>query len=87
MKKKTVKTNTLVTEALPEFVACLKDVLEEEGSEWKSRPRDGQEDKTWACYTTYWRDYDQSRIAIPWLKVAALALICWWREQKGNDLR
>lgn len=88
-------TNELITKALPAFYRSLAAQLEEDekrwGDEWKRRPREGQEDRIFARFDEYLRDHQRnpSTVRVPWLKVAGLALIAWWREvatfEQGDD--
>lgn len=73
-----------VWEYMPEFVEALKEQLESDqkrwGDTWKDRPEEGQEERIWEHIRTYFDQWKNAGVPIPWLKVAGLAMIAWIRE-------
>lgn len=83
--------NELITKALPRFMKALFEQLESDferwGDEWKNRPREGQEKRIFERFTVYYNEWtpgpdDPFSTPVPWLKIAGLALIAWWREER-----
>ena len=71
---------------LPRFTAALGEQLLEDEARWgntfEKRGRAGQEMRIFARFDAYYDQFKNGGKPIPWLKVAGLALIGWWREQK-----
>jgi hypothetical protein len=68
---------------LTKFAGLLRQQLNEEyertGEAWKEAPREGLEYRTIKRINGYWRAY-QDGAPLPWLKIAALALVGHLRE-------
>ena len=71
-----------------DFVKEFSEALEEQlksdakryGNTWLQRFPDGQEARIWERLQTYFDQYKNADVAIPWLKIAGLALIAWVRD-------
>ena len=83
---------------LAEFVDALTLQLEDDnkrwGGTWLQRLPEGQEVRIWEHIQTYFDQFRNANVPIPWLKVAGLALIAftrdnhpeiWDKEDKGNE--
>jgi len=50
------------------------------GLTWKHRPREGQEERVYARFNAYYKEYKFHGKPIPWLKIIGNAYIAWVRE-------
>ena len=70
------------------FTKALTAQLQEDqkrwGDTWRRYIRQGQEARIFAELNTYWDQYNNADIPIPWLKVAGLAMIAWIRETQDG---
>jgi len=70
---------------LPETIEALTEQLEADqarwGDTWKTRPREGQEERVFARFADYLDQYRNAGTPIPWLKVMGEAHICLVREE------
>lgn len=77
-----------ILDHLPDFTDALEEQLEEDykrwGDTWKSRPREGQEERIFARFDAYRDQFVHGGTPIPWLKIAGLAFIAWYRETQGR---
>ncbi|MHC4748331.1 MAG: hypothetical protein ACYTFW_00510 [Planctomycetota bacterium] len=73
-----------VIDFLDEFSEALKEQLESDelrwGDTWRQRYKEGQEARIWEHIQTYFDQYRNAQVPIPWLKIAGLAMIAWIRE-------
>lgn len=69
---------------LEEFSKALKEQLESDqkrwGDTWLQRIPEGQEVRIEEHLKTYFDQFRNAGMPIPWLKIAGLALIAWVRE-------
>ena len=76
--------NMKVIDFLFEFMDALAlQLLEDEkkwGDTWLKRFPEGQEARIWEHIQTYFDQFFNAGVPIPWLKIAGLALIAWIRE-------
>jgi hypothetical protein len=86
VRNKKMEYKQRVIDYLPEFIEALKAQLEDDqkrwGDTWKQRPIEGQEDRIFEHIASYWDQYRNANVPVPWLKVAGLALIAWIRESE-----
>ncbi len=84
------RTNPILTEYVFIFAYSLLKQLECEpevhGDEWRKLPRDGQEDRIYCRFEQYWVEFSRDRMPVPWLKIAALALVAWVRDNYPESL-
>ena len=73
-----------VEEFSQHLIGQLNEDQERWGDTWKQRPRQGQEERIFARLDAYRDQFHNADIPVPWLKIAALALIAWVRENKEN---
>lgn len=70
---------------LPEFVDALREQLAQDarrwGNTWLQRIPEGQETRIGEHIKSYFDQWQNAGVSIPWLKIAGLALIAWVREQ------
>ena len=73
-----------------EFAGLLKAQLADDrtrwGDTWRHRIKDGQERRIFSHLQDYFDQFLHAGHAIPWLKVAGLALIAWVRESHPETL-
>jgi hypothetical protein len=73
-----------VVEYLDDFSAALDKQLEDDekrwGNTWLQRLPEGQEARIWEHIQTYFDQYNNAEVPIPWLKIAGLAMIAWIRD-------
>jgi len=73
-----------VTDFLPEFVEALTEQLDSDhiryGDTWLQRFPEGQESRIWERIQTYFDQFRNAGVPIPWLKIAGLSVIAWVRE-------
>ena len=73
-----------VTDFLEEFTKALHNQLESDELRWRDtwrhRYKEGQEARIWEHIQTYFDQYRNANVPIPWLKIAGLAMIAWIRE-------
>ena len=71
-------------EFLSEFIEALKKQLESDdkrwGNTWLQRFPEGQEIRIEEHIKSYFDQWRNAGIAIPWLKIAGLAMIAWIRD-------
>jgi len=71
-------------ELLDETFKAVAEQLESDaqrwGNTWKKRPREGQEERTFARFRDYLDQYRNAGVPIPWLKIIGEAHICLVRE-------
>ena len=69
---------------LQEFSDALKNQLEQDdkrwGDTWLQRTPEGQEIRIEEDIKTYFDQFRNAGVPVPWLMVAGLALIAWVRE-------
>jgi len=74
---------------LTKFSSLLREQLNQEfestGEAWKETPRAGLEYRTIKAINGYWREY-RDGTPLPWLKIAALALIGHLREHNAEEI-
>ena len=74
-----------LTNLIPDFMTALEAQLKSDekrhGEKWKEMPREGQEQRIYDRFHAYLYDFKVKGIAIPWLKIAGLALIGWTRDK------
>jgi hypothetical protein len=82
--------NPILAEYVFIFAYSLLKQLESDGEvygeEWRKTPREGQEDRIYSRIEQYWVDFSRCGVPIPWLKIAALALIAWMRDHYPEHL-
>lgn len=70
---------------LPKFAHEMYNQLARDQARWgdtfKERDREGQEERIFSRFDAYYDQFINGGTPIPWLKIACLALIGWWREQ------
>ena len=75
---------TNVTDFIEEFTTALVGQLDSDrsryGDTWLQRFPDGQEARIWERIQTYFDQFRNASVPIPWLKIAGLATIAWVRE-------
>jgi hypothetical protein len=59
---------------------------ETSGDGWRKGLRDGQEDRAYNQIEAYWVEFSRGGVPIPWLKIAALAMVAWVRENYPENL-
>jgi hypothetical protein len=78
-----------VWDYLPEFTEALKEQLVNDekrwGTTWKKRVSMGQEHRIFSELITYYDQFKNAGVAIPWLKVAGMAVIAWIRDQSPEE--
>ena len=62
------------------FTAQIKADQERWGQTWARRPLEGQEDRIFARFHEYYRQWAEHGMPIPWLKIVGEAFIAWVRE-------
>ena len=75
-----------------DFISEFSDALEEQlksdharyGNTWLQRFPEGQEARIWERIQTYFDQFRNAQVPIPWLKIAGLALIAWVRENHSE---
>ena len=71
--------------ALPYFATAMAGQLLEDQERWgdtyRRRDREGQERRIFDRYAAYYDQFINGGTPIPWLKIACLALIGWWRDE------
>jgi len=75
-----------------DFISEFSNALEEQlksdheryGDTWLQRFPEGQEARIWERIQTYFDQFRNAGVAIPWLKIAGLALIAWVRENHSE---
>jgi hypothetical protein len=69
---------------LEEFCGALLARLQEDerrwGDTWLQRPPEGQEGRIEEHIKTYFDQFRNAGVPVPWMKIAGLALIGWVRE-------
>ena len=71
-------------EYLPIFFEVVQSQIEKDqvrwGQTWEKRPREGQEDRTYARFRDYYDQWKNAGTPIPWLKIVGESFIAWVRE-------
>jgi hypothetical protein len=74
---------------LSDFIAALKGQLQDDqkrwGDTWKTRPYEGQTERTIKTFRDYFDQYEHAGVPVNWLKVAGNAFICWVRDVYHDD--
>ena len=73
---------------LPDFMIAIEAQLQEDekkhGEKWKELPREGQEQRIYERFHSYYYNFVSKKIPIPWLKIAGLCLIGWTRDKYAS---
>ncbi len=75
-----LELSSLVDEFAKELKAQLKEDEKRWGDTWRRVPVEGQEVRIAERLQRYFSDFNNYRLAIPWLKVAGYGFIAWVKE-------
>lgn len=77
-----------VWDFMGEFTHALEERLKSDderwGDAWRHVPVEGQEDRIFARFRAYYDQWKHGGQPMPWLKIAALAMIAWLRVQRPD---